>query len=167
MFRIVRVDGGLGGMRLTEEAVDPPYVKDYDASEEGGPERWAGKFDLANWGIFIGYEDSSPICCATVAYDTPGVHMLAGRRDLAVLWDIRVAPRMRRSGTGTRIFTHALEWARGLGAGQMKIETQNTNVPACRFYQARGCRLGEINMHAYAHDPRVAHEVMLMWYLDL
>lgn len=167
VLRIERRDGGLGGITLTEEAVDSPYVKDYDDSEEGGPERWARKFDLSNWGIFIGYEDDSPICGATVAYDTPGVHMLAGRRDLAVLWDIRVAPELRRSGTGSRIFSHALEWARGRGAVQMKIETQNTNVPACRFYHARGCRLGEINMHAYAHDPRVAHEVMLVWYLDL
>jgi len=167
VLRIDRVDGGLGGLSLTEEPVASPYIKNYDDSEEGGPERWARRFDLANWGIFIGYEDASPICCATVAYDTPGVNMLAGRRDLAVLWDIRVAPGLRRSGTGTRIFNHALAWARGRGAVQMKIETQNINVPACRFYYARGCRLGEINLHAYAHDRRVAHEVMLVWYIDL
>jgi len=49
----------------------------------------------------------------------------------------------------------------------MKIETQNVNVPACRFYQRMGAHLGEIRCYAYAAVPAVAHEVMLNWYLDL
>jgi streptothricin acetyltransferase len=49
----------------------------------------------------------------------------------------------------------------------MKIETQNVNVPACRFYQRMGAYLGEIHRHGYAAIPAVAHEVMLNWYLDL
>ena len=48
----------------------------------------------------------------------------------------------------------------------LKIETQNINVPGCRFYASQGCRLGEINQFGYA-DPRVSHETMLVWYLDL
>jgi GNAT superfamily N-acetyltransferase len=167
MFRVDPIDGGLGGITLTEEPVGKPYIKDYDTSDEGGPDRWGERFDLSNWGFFIGYEDRTPICCAAVAFDTPGVHMLCKRRDLAVLWDIRVMPGMRRSGVGTKIFAQTLEWARSRGARQMKIETQNINVPACRFYRRMGCSLGEINAHAYAHDPSVAHEVMLVWYLDL
>ncbi len=167
VLRVERVRGGMGGIRLTEEVLTRPYTKDYDGSEEGGPERWTDRFDLANWGIFIGRENASPVCAAAVAYDTPGVHMLGGRRDLAVLWDMRVVPGRRRSGVGTAMFDHVLGWSRTRGAKQLKIETQNINVPACRFYRARGCRLGEIDMHAYAHDPRVAHEVMLVWYLDL
>ena len=49
----------------------------------------------------------------------------------------------------------------------MKIETQNVNVPACRFYQRLGCRLGEIHRYGYAAVRAVAGEVMLNWYLDL
>jgi GNAT superfamily N-acetyltransferase len=161
MFR-VEDRGGLEGLTLREEAVAEPYIKDYDGYDEGGPERWLGRFDVANWGLFIGYEKGSPACAAAVAYDTPGVHMLGGRRDLAVLWDIRVVSGLRHSGMGTAIFTHAAEWARNQGARQMKIETQNINVPACRFYLRMGCRLGEINLHAYAADPRLAHEAMLV-----
>ena len=167
VLSIERRGGGLGGLVLREETVAEPYVKDYDGSEEGGPERWPSRFDVANWGFFIGYEDDSPVCAATLAYDTPEVHMLGGRRDLAVLWDIRVAPGRRHSGIGTEIFARSAGWARARGARQMKIETQNVNVPACRFYLKMGCSLGEINMHAYAADPQVAHEVMLVWYLDL
>lgn len=49
----------------------------------------------------------------------------------------------------------------------MKVETQNVNVPACRFYQRMGCRLGEIRQYGYAAVPAVADEVMLNWYLEL
>jgi hypothetical protein len=49
----------------------------------------------------------------------------------------------------------------------MKVETQNVNVPACRFYAAMGCTLGAVNLHAYAGHPKVGHEVMLLWYYDL
>lgn len=167
VLEVDRVQGGLGGLALTEAPVDQPYIKDYDASPDGGPARWTEKFDLSNWAIFIGHDGASPVCGATVAFDTPGVHMLAGRSDLAVLWDIRVLPGMRRSGIGAKIFARASDWARGRGAAQMKIETQNTNVPACRFYLKQGCRLGEIDLQAYAHDPLTAHETMLVWYLDL
>lgn len=167
VLRVERIGGGLGGFSMTEDAVGSPYTKDYDGSGEGGPTRWARKFNLANWGIFVGYGKADPVCAATVAYDTPGVHMLGGRRDIAVLWDIRVAPEMRRAGLGARIFEHAAQWARGRGACRLKIETQNINVPACRFYRSRGCALGEVNLFAYSADPGLAHEVMLVWYLDL
>ena len=51
-------------------------------------------------------------------------------------------------------------------------ETQNTNVPACRFYARQGCRLGATHRFAYAgsghgSDDPVAQEAMLLWYLDL
>lgn len=49
----------------------------------------------------------------------------------------------------------------------MKVETQNVNVPACRFYQRMGCQLGEIRLYSYAAVPAVAHEVMLNWYYNL
>ena len=92
--------------------------------------------------------------------------MLAGRDDIAVLWDIRVHPDHRRSGIGTALFAEVVKWSRQKSCKYLKIETQNINVPACRFYAKQGCRLGEINRFAYI-EPRVAHEVMLVWYLNL
>jgi len=65
------------------------------------------------------------------------------------------------------LFRYATKWSRTHGCTQMKIETQNVNVPACRFYQRMGASLGEIHRHGYAAVPAVAHEVMLNWYLDL
>ena len=46
-------------------------------------------------------------------------------------------------------------------------ETTNINVPACRFYIKHGCKLGEVHRFKYIHEPERAHEVALIWYLDL
>jgi GNAT superfamily N-acetyltransferase len=161
------IEAGLGGLRLREVAVQSPYVKDYDGYADGGPERWLKRFDTTNWAFFLALDKGWPVGGATVAVDTPNLIMLAGRTDLAVLWDLRVLPERRQRGIGTKLFEHAAGWSKERGRTQLKIETQNINVPACRFYARQGCRLGEMDRYAYAANPDIAHEVMLIWYLDL
>jgi ribosomal protein S18 acetylase RimI-like enzyme len=102
-----------------------------------------------------------------VAHRSPKVWMLEGRDDLAVLWDLRVHPEHRRMGIGGALFRAAAQRATHMGCRHLKVETQNINVAACRFYAAQGCRLRAIDREAYAADPRVAHEAMLLWTLDL
>lgn len=166
VLRVAPIDGGLGGLQMTEARVDKPYVKDYDAIKGEGPTRWTKRFDVSNWGFFLAVDADQLVGGATVAFRTPDVNMLEGRDDLAVLWDIRVHPDRRGQGIGTRLFQQAAEWARARGCRQLKIETQNNNVAACRFYARQGCRLGSIVRRAY-DEPDLAHEVMLLWYLDL
>jgi GNAT superfamily N-acetyltransferase len=166
-LQVVPVSRGIGGIRFREEKVEPPYVKDYDSSEEGAPDRWKERFDLTNFVVFLAREDASIVGGATLVHSTPGLHILGGRKDLVALWDIRVVPQLRRGGIGTGLFKHVAAWARDRGFRAIKIETQNINLPACRFYLKQGCTLGEINRHAYAADPQVSHETMLVWYLNL
>ncbi len=167
VLRAEPVEGGFGGIRLREETVVEPYVKDYDDCEEGSPEDWPRQFDVSNWGILLAWKYGRCVGGAAVAHNTAGVNMLEGRSDLAVLWDIRVRPEARRRGIGTQLFQHAAGWARERGGRQLKVETQNVNVPACRFYARQGCKLGAIHRFGYAGHPRVGHEVMLLWYLAL
>jgi GNAT superfamily N-acetyltransferase len=166
ILRVEEVDGGMGGLLLREERVEQPFVKDYDADEDERSERWAKRFDISHWGFFVAFDDDRPVGAATVAFRSPKVDMLEGRDDLAVLWDIRVHPDRRGEGIGSRLVREAADWSRERGCKQLKIETQNVNVRACRFYASQGCHLGAIHRHGY-RDPRVAHEVMLLWYLDL
>ncbi len=163
ILEVELVDGGLGGIRLHEVPVAQPYVKDYDVGEK--PSDWMQQFDLRNWGFFLALQDGTPVGAAAVAFDTTGVFMLERRKDLAVLWDIRVVPEGR--GAGIALFRYAAAWAKKRGCTQMKIETQNVNVPACRFYWKMGARLGEIHRFGYAAVSHVAHEVMMCWYLEL
>jgi GNAT superfamily N-acetyltransferase len=157
-------DGGLGGFVLSERTLDSPYVKDYDAIAGQGPTRWATRFDLSKWGLIAAYSGGQRIGGAVIAFDTTDVHMLEERRDLAVLWDIRVIPNLRGQGVGSALFQAAEDWAVAKGCRQLKVETQSINVPACRFYARRGCMLGAINRFAY---PDLPHEVQMLWYKDL
>ncbi len=168
-FEVTRVlhvearEGGLGGLMMDERTVDPPWVKDYDEGADR-PARWTRRFDVSRWRMFEARIDGRLVGGAVVAVDTPGVHMLEERGDLAVLWDIRVLPEARGHGVGAALFRAAEAWAREHGSRQLKIETQNINAGACRFYAAMGCELGAIHRHAY---PDLPDEVQLLWYRDL
>lgn len=59
------------------------------------------------------------------------------------------------------------DWSRKRGLPKLEVETQNVNIPACRFYQRMGFELGEIYRFGYAGVPGIAHEVMLKWTYDL
>lgn len=168
-LRVTPIEGGLGGLVLVQEPVDPPWMKDYDVDEP--PITWPNLFDMHNWALIIATANNGRVVGgATVAYDTPGIHMLEGRRDLVVLWDIRVHPEMRGKGVGSLLYRAACDWARSRGDGktvrQLKAETQNINVDACRFYAAQGAVLGAINSYGYS-GTKYADEAMLLWYKDL
>lgn len=168
VLRVEVVDGGLGGFRLVEERIPAPYVKDYDSQGEDRPSQWVQVYDVSRWGILLARDGERPVGGAAVAVDAP-VYPLdrLQRKDLAVLWDIRVHPMERGRGIGRQLFRSAAEWARKRGYGQLGLETQNVNVPACRFYAQEGCQLGAIHRYGYVGCAEVAHEAMLLWYLEL
>lgn len=156
--------GGLGGLALVEEPVTP-FVKDYDANREvPRPVGWAVRWNIANWGILGAFDGEQRVGGAVIAWNTDGVDKLYGRTDLAVLWDLRVRPERRGTGIGTRLFAHALAWTRQRQCREILIETQNINVPACRFYARQGCELGTINRYAY---PDLPDETQLLWYKNV
>ena len=169
-FEVTRVydvgvqDGRHGEFVLSERRPDVPYVKDYDAIVGEHPTGWASRFDLSHWGLFAARAGDRRVGGAAVAVNTPELTMLEGRSDLAVLWDIRVSMEARGHGVGSELFRAAEEWARARGCRQLKVETQNVNVPACRFYARHGCVLGAVNRGAY---PELPSEIQLLWYKDL
>lgn len=154
---------GLGGFGLQEEALTIPWFKDYDI-EGNHPEDWALQFDLSHWGRLGAYSEGRRVGAALIACATPELQMLEGRSELAVLWDIRVDPAVRGQRIGARLFSACEQWATSHDCRQLKVETQNVNVPACRFYQRMGCELGGINRFAYPDFPQ---EVQLLWYKNL
>jgi GNAT superfamily N-acetyltransferase len=149
---------------LTERSLSTPYIKDYDAIDGEHPTQWPVRFDVSNWVVLAAWVDGRRVGGAVVAFDNAGLDMFEGRRDLAVLWDIRVAPEFRGQGVGSSLFQAAEACARERGCRQIKVETQNINVPACDFYARMGCVLQSVSRRAYAELP---DEVQLLWYKDL
>ncbi len=141
-----------GSFVLTEHAVDHPYVKDYDSVDER-PQEWAARFYTSQWALLLARVDGRAVGAATVAVARPGLEMLEGRTDLAVLWGIRVAPAFQGRGIGRVLFEAAEEWASAQGCRELKVETQNVNVAACRFYSALGCQLRSVREGAYPQCP--------------
>ena len=148
---------------LSERSVDPPYVKNYDAISDR-PGDWAGRFDTSRWVMFLARPGNECLGGAAIAVRTPGLDMLERRDDLAVLWDIRIAPAHRRRGIGRALLASAESWARGQGCVELKVETQNINVSACRLYASAGYTLRVVREDAY---PQCPGEAQFLWYKPL
>jgi hypothetical protein len=82
---------------LTERRLDSPYVKDYDAIGDR-PWDWAARFHTSQWVQFLARDEGQNLGGATIAFGTSGLDMLEDRTDLAVIWDIRIAPALRGRG---------------------------------------------------------------------
>ena len=156
------IANGLGGVRMVEASLDQPLTKDFDQDEPVA--HWRRLGDISHWGIFAAFIGEQRVGGAVVAHNSPAVHMLEGHDDLAVLWDIRVHPSVRRGGVGTRLLDSAIQFARASGCSFLKVESQNTNPAACHFYARSGFHLGGLRPGVY---PEYPDEVQLLWYLNL
>lgn len=159
----VSIEDDLRGVSLCERGLRSPWLKDYDGIE-GGPRAWPKRFDTARWFALVASAGGERVGGALLVHDDASIELLEGRSDLAVLWDLRVAPGHRGRGVGTQLFRAAEDWARERGCRELKVETQNVNVTACRFYARMGCRLGALDRFAY---PDLPGEVQLLWFKTL
>src|SRR5690606_34245505 len=126
---------------------------------------WREQFDISTWRFFVARLAGTLVGGTTVAVDAKGELVLAeGRDDLAVLWDLRVSSTARGHGVGAALFRAAEVWAAARACREMKVESQNINVPACRFYARQGCVLSEVRPGAY---PNLPDEIQLLWRKDL
>ena len=141
-----------------------PYIKDYDAIPGEGPRHWQAHWDLSNWGILNAFQGPERVGGAVVVWNTPGFGDMEKCDEASILLDLRVLPDRRGRGIGRMLFDRATDWARGHGCRRLKIETQNINVPACKFYARQGCELEAIDRCAYGPE---LDEVQLVWFLDL
>ena len=165
-FRVEWINNGLGGIKLIEEPVDPPIHRDFDGERGKGPERWRDMFDdISHWGIFTAFVDGQRAGGIVIAHNTPGLGLLEGRTDLASLLNMRVASKYRRQKVGAALVQHAVAWTReNTECERLKIQTQNTNVRACRFYASQGAKLGGIQ---YLPESPDGFEMDLFWYIQL
>src|SRR5437870_3439656 len=111
-----------------------PRIKDYDALPHNDPASWSTRCHISDWVFLVAYAESQAVAGAVVITEASEVIRLGGRADNALLWDLRVAPDWRRRGLGRALLTAAEETAREAGAQALDVETQDTNVPACRLY---------------------------------
>jgi GNAT superfamily N-acetyltransferase len=151
-------DGGVSRYRLTPEPVSEPWIKNYDVVDP--PAEWPARFDISHWMFFAALADGARVGGAAVVFRAPGVDMLRGRTDVAILWDIRVAPVARGQGVGKALMAAVETCVSHHGARWLEVETQDINAPACRFYERCGFELRSVNRTAY---PDLPNETQLLW----
>ena len=130
----------------------PPYVKRYEKGD------LTAHPDAAGTWVFVAFLDGS----------------LAGRIVLSEGWnryawveDIAVDAGHRRAGVGRALMDRAIAWAVERGLPGIRLETQNNNVPACKFYESCGFRLGGFDRDLYRGLDEATTEIALFWYLPL
>lgn len=80
---------------------------------------------------------------------------------------LAVDTQWRRQGIGTKLIDQVVEWAREKGLPALMLETQDDNVPACRFYEAYGFELGGFDRLLYKGLKPDTEEIALFWYLPV
>jgi GNAT superfamily N-acetyltransferase len=165
VLKVIPRDGGLGGLQFVEEKVARPYPKAADSPEDS-PLSWPPRQEPGAFAAFVAMDGDLALGGAAVIINPAGAFLFERREALAGLWDIRVRPDRRRTGVGSQLLLHAAGWAKKKGCTQLRVECQNVNVAACRFY-ANHCILGGVERYGYAACPDVAHEAMFLWYRDL
>ncbi|MBE7465186.1 MAG: GNAT family N-acetyltransferase [Planctomycetes bacterium] len=141
------------GMPFESTPLNRTWIKDYDTCPGHHPTEWPDKFDLTEW-IFLGaFRDAVRMGCAAAVAGASARELLDHSSDAALLWDLRVDPRTRRSGTGSALLARVEAWALARGARRLCVETQQINVPAFRFYVRHGFRLIRASPGAYPAFP--------------
>ncbi len=86
----------------------------------------------------------------------------------AVLTNLMIDLDYRRQGLGRRMWRRAVEFAQQSEVRAIMVETQNTNVAACKFYVQMGCQLVGLNEAYYTNDANDTNsgqstEIALFW----
>jgi len=137
-----------------------PRIKDHDALPHNDPKSWLASRRVYDWIVLLANADGRAIAGAVVITDDSEVITLGGRPHNALLWDLRVTPQWRRRGVGRSLLSEAETIARQADAHALDVETQDTNVPACRLYASRGFTLVDVQRSGYGS---LTDEAKLLW----
>ena len=139
-----------GGVLGYEVVPVPPYEKSYGRSD------LSDHLDSPDKAVFLACRDGSVV---------GRVILSEGWNRYAWIDDIAVDVRCRRTGVGRALLDRAAAWAIERKLGGIRLETQNNNVPACKFYESYGFRLRGFDRDLYRGLNQETTEFALFWYL--
>jgi streptothricin acetyltransferase len=77
------------------------------------------------------------------------------------IWEFHVSRAYQRQGIGKKLMNIMADEARNLHLRTMLVETQNTNLPAIRFYRAVGFTIEAIDLSYYTNNDIEDFEVAI------
>jgi len=121
------------------EELDQPYTRQWDYDEELHSRY---RQVIAEQGLSLGAYDGDLLIGVAIA------ERRDWNRSLWV-WEFHIHPDYRGQGIGRRLMDALADRARRAGLCVIVCETQNTNVPAIRFYRRVGFELDGIDLSYY------------------
>ncbi len=122
-------------------------------------------FETKDYSVYISNPDK-------IVYFAYADGHLAGQINITKHWnayawidDFTVDARFRRRGIGRAMMRKAVDWAKEKNLPGIMLETQDVNVPACRFYEKFGFALRGFDTHLYKGLTPSTDEIALYWYL--
>ena len=130
----------------------PPYTKQYELEKVD----LAPYIDNPDRTIFFAYVDD----------ELAGqISVFKNWNDYAYIDHLAVNENYRGQGIGRALMERAIEWAKARGFSGITLETQDNNVPACRFYASCGFELRGFDTYLYKAQDPASNEIALFWYL--
>ena len=120
--------------------LDTPYRADFYS--DFGPDDFAWYQELLQRGYSFGAYQGERLIGLALAEAFPD-------RQLLRVWEFHVLAVFHRMGIGRALMTQVVAKASQEPLGMIKLETQNTNVRAIRFYRSMGFTLDSIDMTEY------------------
>ncbi len=132
----------------------PTYIKNYDFDKD----------------LLIDENKPSVIIVASSTRHTIEGYLTASLdwNNCVIIDEFCVDHKHRGKGIGKLLMNEAVRWTVETGLSIIRLETQNTNVPACRFYEKYGFRLGGYDRYLYdAIETQNKREIALFYYLNV
>lgn len=137
-------------LSLTLEDLSQPYHKQFDT----GSETLAMYNQVLEQGFSLGAYRHGQLIALAVAEPR------RWNRSLWV-WEFDIDPAYRRQGLGTTLMDALADIAKIAGLRIMVCETQNTNLPAIRFYRKAGFRIEALDLSYYTNQDLESFEVAI------
>ncbi len=135
---------------LELEELKTPYTKTWDYGEED----WARYRQVVERGFSLGMYDGDLLIALAIA------EAVQWNRSFWV-WEFHVAPSHQGRGAGGQLMEALAEKAAQAGMRVMVCETQNTNLPAIRFYRQAGFEIGGLDLSYYSNQDVEEGEVAI------
>ena len=130
------------------------FEKEYEYEFPNDEEQWEDYIGNPQKTVFFYYDNSD--CVGQI-------RLRKNWNKYAYIEDIAVAKSHRKDGIGAKLITKAIEWAKSNDLCGLMLETQDTNLFACRFYSKLGFQIGAVDTMLYANCDN-AGEKAVFWY---
>ena len=156
-YEVIKTEAGdHTQITLTLQSLDPPYLKRFgrdDQLEEHLEE-------VLKQGLSLGAYDGGQLIGIAIAEKREWNNSLW-------VWDFHIDAEYQGKGIGTKLMKALIKLATQAGFWVMVCETQNTNVPAIRFYRKLGFEIEGVDLNYYTEKELRLGEVAMFLKLRL